>query len=172
MSLILLLVLGCRPLGLGPTCASHADCPETEGCLLERCVPADCRSHADCAFGERCRELTCVPGCEGPADCPASQTCTDGVCEPSACVSTVLDCPVGTDCVAGTCVDRPGICEPCGDCGDDLCVQPTPEDVGRCLPRCREEADCPASFTCVPLEGEGAHICVADCAWLESEGWL
>lgn len=169
------LVLGCRPLDLGPRCASHAECSDGEGCLVGRCLPASCTGNDACAFEERCRELTCVPGCDGPSDCPAGETCTpDHVCAPEQCSVTALDCPAGHVCEDGTCVEREGICEPCESAcdGGSVCIGLDDGAPRHCLPRCRFPSDCPAAFACLPVEGTGLSVCTADCDWLQAEGYL
>lgn len=172
---VLFLLLGaCRPATLGPTCEDHEHCAAEDGCLAGRCVPAECREPGDCLLGETCRELQCEPGCSTAADCFSGETCEEGTCVEASCVETAMDCPAARDCVDGSCTPRPGVCRPCalGGCPDDLvCVQLTSPD-GVCLPRCRESTDCPASFTCFPLEDRGVSVCASDCEYLQAHGWV
>ena len=75
----------------------------------------------------------------------------------------------------GTCSRQDDVCQPCGDTGlcpdpGDRCIAFT-ETEAYCVQRCRDTSDCPAAFSCMPLEG-GISVCVGDCGWLRDEGWL
>jgi len=177
-ALILTVFLGLTACPPAPrTCEDHAGCPDDQGCLAGLCLDATCRTSADCAFGETCFELHCEPGCRTDVDCGAGRTCEpDGTCVDAACQTTTLDCPAGSRCLRdGTCSRQDGLCEPCSD--TLTCSDPTDRCLGFsethafCLERCRTTADCPAAFSCMPLDG-GLSVCVGDCAWLRDQGWL
>ena len=174
-SFFLLFGPGCKAPTLA--CADHADCPDHQGCLAGVCLDATCRTSDDCAFGETCFELACEPGCRTDVDCGAGRTCEpDGTCADARCEVTTLDCPTGTRCISdGTCSRQDDVCQPCGDTGlcpdpGDRCIAFT-ETEAYCVQRCRDTSDCPAAFSCMPLEG-GISVCVGDCGWLRDEGWL
>ena len=176
LSLLLpmLLLAACLPRTV--PCEDHEGCPTHQGCLAGVCADATCRTSDDCAFGERCFELQCEPGCNVDRDCGAGQTCDDGTCADALCEDSTLDCPAGSRCLFdGTCSRQDDLCSPCTGLFD--CADPDQQCVGFegeqsfCLERCRTQADCPAAFSCTPIQS-GLSVCLGDCAWLRDEGWL
>ncbi len=157
-------------------CRGPDDCPEARPyCVEHRCLvcpdcpdpcsPAD-HGGARCPSGYFCDDGThrCVRECRGDADCPGDDEicCTEeDLCRQRRCIHRcepgggLYSCPDGWFCDQGT-----GHCEAC-DCEDDSgCgFQGTICDGCRCVPGCRDDADCPTGQYC-DLE---ASTCEAGC---------
>ncbi|HTJ82170.1 MAG TPA: DUF4114 domain-containing protein [Polyangiaceae bacterium] len=125
----------------------------------------DCNGVADdgdlCSAGEVCDDGNCVPNCgSGEFQCPGDKVCdaAKGLCVSPACLG--VDCPDGTQCVDGMCVEPcDGAVCPAGEtCIAGSCVDPCdfiqcdPTQVcsgGACIEKC-DCAGCPAGQACQP----------------------
>ena len=156
----------CLPTGLGGRCASDADCSagylcdtDANRCYIpvsrELCSP--CTSSKQCPTGGACTtvvatgEMYCTVGCAtGP--CPSGFSCqTVGEAPTRQCVP---DNPQRS-CHAGK-----SLCSPCrsdSECGGegDVCVRNVASGEQFCGKKCAKDADCPASFNCLDLSGDG-----------------
>ncbi len=137
-------------------CAGGGECPEEWCC--------DANAGGDPA-GAICKPTDlCPEACQGDEDCPEVQRCVGGACVPRmfACQDDV-DCPIAHRCDEGQCVALgiAGIGQDCSEadvaCGEaaPLCVE-FPEDRGQlCTYNCTFHRDCPATFCCADITGEG-----------------
>ncbi|TVR02530.1 MAG: hypothetical protein EA398_07295 [Deltaproteobacteria bacterium] len=155
--------------GGGGDLCTGVSCPAGEICNRAngQCIPntcelneSECPSNAPFVDIVACR---CV-GCAADSDCDEDETCTQlnrclfagrGSC------SSQADCPGGTFCQAGRCVD----CIAAEDCGQDLfCVR------GACKPcECPEGEICSPSGVCVPDFTRG---CSSDAECQSAAGML
>lgn len=119
----------CRPEQL--RCTESFTCPEGQACnatsgFCERA--AVCTGDADCAVAERCNltSQACEPRrCDRDDACPTGHVCDDlGLC------------------AAGCRPDQQG----CGD--GEFCFVIAGDTLGRCVPNCRRDRDCPFGQVC------------------------
>lgn len=109
----------CVPGALFPEgCATPADCPAGQSCVIAVCLDAQCTVKSDCGSGEDCRFGFCIaedtplpqPGqCASDADCGASSRCVLSVCLPDVVpipqpCGANDSCPAGMSCVFGICL--------------------------------------------------------------------
>jgi hypothetical protein len=124
----------------------------------------DCNGDVDdgdlCDAGEVCDDGTCVPSCgSGEFVCSGDKVCDEvkGICVDPACVG--VDCPDGTKCVEGACVDPcSGVVCPAGEvCLAGVCLDPCDAivcddsqvcEAGACVEKC-DCAGCPDGETCL-----------------------
>ena len=142
-----------------PECQSDLDCPATEQCMNEECVPVPC----DCGVVEehQCVEYQCCSS----ADCPAGFSCVSNECVPP---EETPEEPEPEQC------SPPGCCTSDSQCGaSQMCSMPAGSAKGSCqdITACGQIADhkvvelwecdgpncpaCPAGQQCVD------HECVA-----------
>ncbi|MBI3184800.1 MAG: matrixin family metalloprotease [Myxococcales bacterium] len=133
---------------VGDPCSSSATCGTGQACgvfsnsTVGICTQSCARACTTCPAGSTCHpvglqgELYCLRNCTGPGTCPSGLQCgilpTGTGCVPPC--RSIVDCPVGTECVSGQCqkptVDDAGcaLCNPNNDAG-----RPTdglPRDAG------------------------------------------
>lgn len=132
----------------------------------------DCNGAVDdgdlCTAGEVCDDGNCVPNCSsGEFECPADKVCDDakGLCVEPACVG--VDCPDGSQCVGGECVEPCSgvVCPAQQICLAGNCLDPCDAitcddnqvcDGGSCVDKC-DCTGCPSGETCL-MSG----LCVLD----------
>ncbi len=132
----------------------------------------DCNGSVDdgelCLAGEVCDNGNCVPNCGGGEfQCSADKTCdrAKGICVDPACEG--VDCPDGTKCVAGDCVDpcAGAVCPADQICLAGACLDPCDAivcdgnqvcDGGACIDKC-QCAGCPGGQTC-----EASGLCTLE----------
>jgi len=185
LSLILLFsgLLGCST-GTKAECTDNGDCTEAgNACVAGKCKAVDCLSSADCEVYNFCNpNYECQSGCETDDDCTAGDTCNKKKHECSAygCRSTDLDCEYGERCNAttGECEKNGDWCETCNannlySCGtDQYCFPYSTDGDGYCWHFCDSDSDCPRGFQCYELGGVYNNVCVGDCDYMTSNGYL
>ena len=167
-------------------------CPEDQVCMMGDCVPPPC--NPACRDGETCDANTLSCRCGTGVGCAPGQGCCN-----DSCIDTAADnancgrcgnvCPIGQDCVGGTCSMGPAACEPaCGtgescvagvcQCGTGpACVGDTEccggacidvsrdtQNCGFCNRRCAASESC-CSGTCTTTQNNPDHcgMCGNDC---------
>lgn len=125
---------------------------ETGQCRPEK---LRCTQRFVCPEGQACNATSgfCEPAfrCESNADCGVAETCDLNTqeCEPRSCDADRDDCPIsyvcGGDglCISGCRPDDESACQ-----NDQFCQVLSGESLGRCVPNCREDADCPFGQFC------------------------
>jgi hypothetical protein len=169
------IVLTCEdvPCPYGEVCnVSTGECEEVaEDCRLDDiCRPGEvcdeetgqcrpeklrCTERFVCPEGQSCNATSgfCEPAfrCETDADCGPAETCDLATqeCEPRTCEPDRDDCPIAFVCGGdGQCISG---CHPEDEaaCHDgQFCQVLSGEMLGRCVPNCREDADCPFGQFC------------------------
>lgn len=134
-------------------CRSGEVCDELSGrCRPERLRCAE--QFKPCPEGQACNATSgfCEPTtlCASDADCGIAEQCNEATqeCEPLSCDSSRDSCPLGYVCGEDRhCV--PG-CRP----GEDscptrqFCLVITGDQIGRCVPNCRVDGECPFGQVC------------------------
>ena len=170
----LLILLGLTGCNTRPECDAATPCPFGAACVENVCVERFCATSAQCGMEQHCASGRCVDGCAETSDCFAGSSCDGGQCVKAACVDAHQDCAFKQFCnqATGECYEAGGYyCKPCGsdaDCGggQNLCVS-----GGYCGAYCRDGADCPAAFDCMPYVDINGNIvsyqCLANCELYE-----
>jgi len=136
----------CQPF----VCADDRECEVGWQCLAGRCYPPlYCGEDEDCGGGWRCVNNVCTNpgGCVQDEDCPANQYCLNGMCIwlPDPECERDRDCPPGHECNYGLCEE---VFIPCGDIAD--CPIGTICQGGQCVQgdQCRRDRDCGPGQRC------------------------
>lgn len=157
---------------VGGECQDPCDgvqCPEPLRCFSGRCLdPCD---GVQCDPGRVCQDGVCVMTCDCQP-CRAGYECKDQTqCVPEGCADQ--DCPAGTVCDAGECVDpcEAAVC-PAGQicvmgvcaeqCADVDCATGEKCIDGACLDSCTD-VTCSPGLKCVP-GADNQGTCVDECA--------
>lgn len=141
----------CRPERL--RCTERFTCPDGQSCNANTgfCEPASrCETNAECGPAEQCNTSTqeCEPRqCDGDGSCPVAYICDDeSLCTPGC-------RPEQGGCAAG-----------------QFCLVLNDESIGRCVPNCSADSDCPFGQFCNLAAApesrcvlEGACTVDADC---------
>ena len=168
-----LLFLGIFGCGSEPECSEEVACALGSVCVEGACEVRYCSTSAQCEMEQYCSDGVCFEGCAENSDCYPGEACEleTNSCGPAACTDTHEDCGYKEFCntVTGECFDASGYyCAPCGgdaDCGgsDNFCYG------GWCVVDCETDAECPASYTCIPFVDLSGNILYYGCytyCWL------
>jgi len=169
-----------RCLPAGHSCTTLDDCPAGSSCVGSPFGSVCARPGGGCADSRDCRlGFACVAGvcsdrripCDPFAACPAGYACLFNPGEPSFCLSIHLRCTNDGACgPGGVCADvdgdgqtectTPESCTVNSDCGAGLVCGATPRGTCGEFGPCTSAADCPATFACQDLWGDGVKTCV------------
>ena len=154
-------------------CRSDEDiCRNGDVCdeLTGQCRPEQLRcaeQFKSCPDGQACNATSgfCVPAfrCETASDCGAAEQCNEATqeCEPRVCEPGRDECPAAFVCGdAGRCIAgcRPGE----GSCrSQEFCLALSGELLGRCVPNCRSDSECPFGQVCDVAAAPNSR-CVAE----------
>ena len=163
----------------GHVCVAVDDCPSGSSCttgasggVCQR-PGGGCSDSRDCPLGFACEVSACVDRrslCDSSLQCPKGFVCTGPGLGTPFCVPVHLPCTV--DCSAGSCVDADGDgdkecvfagpdCTVNSDCPSGSVCGSAPSGVCGDFGPCSSASDCPATYLCQDLYGDGVPVCVA-----------
>ncbi len=163
----------------GTMCRADAECPTGFGCTQVQTPQGQVSACGAGVTINLCPDGTnqaCGGVCPGAvneaqvAQCISTDGMSPGFCSCSC--SSARDCPLGFACETGLPSgdpNRPGVCVPVagytcpgGDvnlCPSFTCIpNPLGDGIDRCSATCRNAADCPTGFGCLPAGG--TSICI------------
>lgn len=146
---------GCEDDARPPTCMLNSDCPLPESCLEGVCR-LECIVSRDCPNNTECIESRCVDPRSGEPgeleDLGDSSSPPDMMSAPPRCQDD-SSCDLGSECLAGDCVEVEGFCQQNRDCSSgQVCSGVSYRCVEEDTPRvCVDVGECLANEMC--LEG-------------------
>ncbi|MFH0738139.1 MAG: right-handed parallel beta-helix repeat-containing protein [Candidatus Micrarchaeota archaeon] len=121
--------------GVCAECQTDEDCPDSEQCLLEQCVPINCPN------GQVQNHTCVIYECVNDADCTGGQICIGHQCRPA------YECISDNDCGLGQFCQIPEG-ENGGECEDVSCGCGLIENHACTAYGCCQDGDCPENLLC------------------------
>ena len=145
-------------------CASDADCPPKQACLIDYasnanlCLPEECAEDSDCSRGRVCRVVNLPESREPLRRCIiagarlAGEACSTWPNGPESACDEDLICSMGR-CGQRCKREGPNTCPPASSC-----AQPGNSTEASCVPDCKKSG-CAEGKTCVPF-GDVMALCL------------